>query len=58
MSTVKADKSLKLTQYLSVSLCVRRPHHLLAAAVFVKEIETALNTHLMTQQCAVLLHSV
>jgi len=28
MSSVKADKSLKLTQYLSVSLWVRRPHHL------------------------------
>ena len=36
MSTGKADKSLKLTQYLSVSLCVRRPHHWLTSAVFVR----------------------
>jgi hypothetical protein len=36
MYTVKADKSLNLTQYQSVSLCVRRQHHRPTAAVLVK----------------------
>ena len=66
MSCGKADKSLKLTHNLSVSLCVRQPHHWLAADVFVKLV-TEINvywcllvncTHLTTQQCITLIHSV
>jgi hypothetical protein len=36
MSTGKADKILKLTHYLSVSLYVRQSRQFLTAAVFVK----------------------